>query len=118
MKTAKLVIGIISIVLAFVTGFQACAAGVGDALEGSGTGGAAGIIMTLCLIIAGIVGICTRESRGGGIAAGVIYLIGALVGFTMHGIFTDLMIWSALALVFGIIFIAGSWKMPKKEQKA
>jgi hypothetical protein len=36
MKTAKLVIGIISIVLTFVVMFQSCAAYIGDALANEG----------------------------------------------------------------------------------
>jgi hypothetical protein len=36
MKTAKLVIGIISIVLTFVVMFQSCAASIGDALANEG----------------------------------------------------------------------------------
>ena len=68
MKTAKLVIGIISIVLTMVVLFQSCAATVGDALanEGGSSGGV-GMAVALLMLVAGIVAIAARNSRGGSI---------------------------------------------------
>lgn len=58
MKTSKLVVGIISIVLCFLVVLQSCAAGLGNALENNGEiGGTAGLILALSLLIAGIVAI-------------------------------------------------------------
>lgn len=54
MKTSKLVVGIISIVLCFLVGLQSCAAGLGNALENNGEiGGTAGLILALSLLCAG-----------------------------------------------------------------
>ena len=71
MKTAKLVIGIVSIVLALVMLFQSCAANVGSVLATAGTdmSGAIGTFAAILLIVAGIIGIAARKSKGGTIAA-------------------------------------------------
>ena len=71
MKTAKLVIGIVSIVLALVMLFQSCAANVGSVLATAGTdmSGAVGTFAAILLIVAGIIGIAARKSKGGTIAA-------------------------------------------------
>ena len=70
MKTAKLVIGIVSIVLALVMLFQSCAANVGSVLATAGTdmSGAIGTFAAILLIVAGIpdrvgrcvAGVCRR----------------------------------------------------------
>ena len=67
MKTAKLIIGIISIVLCFFVLFQSCAAGIGNAIAENGeTSGSSGLVVAILMLVAGIVGLCTRKSRGGG----------------------------------------------------
>ena len=79
MKTAKLVIGIVSIVLALVMLFQSCAANVGSVLATAGTdmSGAIGTFAAILLIVAGIIGIAARKSKGGTIAAFIFYVITA-----------------------------------------
>ena len=74
MKTAKLVIGIVSIVLALVMLFQSCAANVGSVLATAGTdmSGAVGTFAAILLIVAGIIGIAARKSKGGTIAAFIL----------------------------------------------
>ena len=114
-RTAKLVIGIISIVLFFVMAFQSCAAGLADAIkDDGGMGGAAGVVTSLAMLIAGIVGIATRDSKGGGITAGIFYLFGGLIGFANAGRFADLRIWGVLMVVFGIVFLIGSVGMKRR----
>ena len=117
MKTTKLILGIISIILFLLISFQSCAAGLGNALTNSGeVSGTAGIMLAFCMLIAGIVGICTRKSKGGGITAGIFYLFGGLLGITNYGHFSDLAIWSVLCFIFGIVFIFGSLRMKKPEK--
>ena len=91
MKTAKLVIGIVSIVLALVMLFQSCAANVGSVLATAGTdmSGAVGTFAAILLIVAGIIGIAARKSKGGTIAAFIFYLI----------------VWGVVSLVFAVVFI-------------
>ena len=52
----KKVIGIISIVLFFIVGFQSCAAGLGNAIQNNNeASGSAGIILAFFMLIAGII---------------------------------------------------------------
>lgn len=116
MKTAKLVIGIISIVLFLIIAFQSCAAGLGNALEGNGeSSGSAGFFVALCMLVAGIVGICTRKGLGGGIVSGCFYAVGGLVGIANYGSYSDLMIWSILSFIFALVYILGSVLTKKKS---
>jgi len=109
-RTAKLIIGIISVILFFIIAFQSCAAGVVTALDGAtdDASSGAGMFLAICMLIAGIVGIATRNSKGGGITAGVFYIIAAIIGFANLGVFADLVVWSVLSLAFGAVFILGS----------
>jgi len=115
MKTAKLIIGIVSIVFFNIIVFQSCAVGVMNFFESNSEdiSGTAGILLAFAMLIAGIVGIATRKSKGGGITSGVFYLVGAIIGFENPGAFSDLAIWSVLSLIFGIFFIIGSAIMKK-----
>lgn len=106
MKTARLIIGIISCVLFILISFQSCAAGLGNALEENGeSSGTAGFILALCMLIAGIVGICCRKLKAGTIVAGCFYAFGGLIGIANVGSFADLMIWSVLSFIFAAVFI-------------
>ena len=83
MKTSKLVVGIISIVLCFLVGLQSCAAGLGNALENNGEiGGTAGLILAISLLIAGIVAICTRNGGKGGYVSTAFYVLAGLIPIT------------------------------------
>ena len=118
MKTAKLVIGIISIVLFALILFQSCAAGIGNALEGNGeTSGSSGAFVAICMLIAGIVGIVTRERIAGGFVSGGFYVIGGLIGITNYGSYSDLMIWAVLSFIFAVVFIVGSILTKGKNNK-
>lgn len=116
MRTAKLVIGIVSIVLFVLIAFQSCAAGVSNALlENGESSGSAGILVAFLMLISGIVGISTRNSKGGGITAGVIYAIAGIIGLGNFGSYADLEIWSYLCLIFAVVFIIGSVTMKKQK---
>ena len=105
MKTTKLVIGILSLVLAVVVLFQSCAVGVGSALaETQDTSGGSGMFVAILFITAGIVGIAARTSKGGAIAATILYAIAGIMGVTAGGMFKDLIVWGVLAFSFAIIF--------------
>lgn len=106
MKTAKLVIGIVSIVLSVFVLFQSCAAGIGNAIANNGeTSGSSGLFVAICLLIAGIVGIAARTAKGGAIASGIVYALGGLIGASNVGTYKDLAIWSVLSFIFAIVFI-------------
>lgn len=118
MKTTKTIIGIISMVLFVFITIQSCATGLSNALDDNltDTSGAAGFFLALLMLIAGIVGVSTKNSKGGGITAGVFYLVAALIGFINLGTFGDLVIWSVLSLGFGLVFIIGSVVKKKPTQ--
>ena len=119
MKTAKLVIGIVSIVLTFVVLFQSCAAGIGDAmLNEGGTSGASGFLVAVFMLISGIVAIATRSSRGGAIFCTVVYGLAGLLAVSANGIFKDLMIWGILCLIFAVVFLVSAIKMKKAPQNS
>lgn len=102
----KKVIGIFSIVLFLVVEFQSCAAGLGNALsKSSESSGSAGFLLGLFMLIAGILTLVSKQSKGILITAIVLYILGALVGFANSGTFKDLTIWSSLNLIFGALLI-------------
>lgn len=116
MKTSRLVIGIISCILFLIISLQSCAAGIGNTLEENGeVSGSAGFMLAICMLVAGIVGICCRKLKTGTIVAGVFYAVGGLIGITNVGSYSDLQIWSVLSFVFAIVFIATGIMQKQKK---
>lgn len=116
MKVWKLVSGILSIILFVLVSFQSCAAGLGNALTDNGEiSGSAGIIVAILLLTGGIVSVATRKGgKGGNIALIVLFGLGALVGFTMAGSYTDLSIWAGWCVINVILAII-ALVLPPKE---
>ena len=109
MKTTKLVIGIVSIVLFAIITFQSCAVGLGNAISDNGeVSGSGGIILAFSMLIAGILAIACRKSKPGSIVAGAFYAFGGLIGICNAGTFSDLKIWSILSFIFAAVIIIGS----------
>lgn len=110
MKTTKLVIGILSVVLFAFIAFQSCAVGVVNAVESNAadTSGGAGMLLAFVFLVAGVVGAVARNSKGAGITAGILYLFGAIVGFANQGTYGDLVVWAFISLAFGVVFLIGS----------
>ena len=109
MKTAKLIIGIISMVLFFLIAMQSCVAGLGNILQENGeVSGSAGICLALCMLIAGIISVAARKSKAAGFVAGSFYAFGGLLGLTNAGSYSDLVIWSVVAFSFAVVMILGS----------
>lgn len=116
MKTSKLVIGIISIVLFLIISLQSCAAGIGNTLSESGeVSGTAGFLLAVCMLISGIVGIATRKSekRGGSFTSVGLYIAGAIIAFANVGSYADLMIWAIVSGLFGIFYTIAAIKQGK-----
>lgn len=115
MKTSRTVIGIISIVLFVLVSFQSCAVGLGNVIADNGeASGGAGLILAFCMLIAGIVGIATRKTKGGTITSGCFYAVGGLIGIANVGTFEDLKIWSILSFIFAAVFILTAIKQKGK----
>lgn len=118
MKTTKLVIGIISIILSVIVGFQSMIAGLGNSLAENGeAGGSGGFFLGIILLVSGIVAIATRKGGKGGLVAGGFYIFGSFIGFVTAGSYSDLNIWAFLALAFGLTFIIGDIRSNKKQKE-
>ena len=120
MKTFKLVAGILCIILSTFVVFQSCAAGLYNAMSESGeVSGTAGTIAAVMLLSGGIVMIATQKSegKGGSIAAAVVFIIGALVGFTNAGSYSDLKIWSGLMAVLAVINLVPLFVKKKETEE-
>ena len=107
-SVGRLVVGILSILLFCVITFQSCTVGLGNTLMGNqDSGGTQGLFTAVAYLVAGIVGIATRNSRskGGPIASGIIYWIGAMCTIGGSDVYGDLMIWGILAAIFGMMFM-------------
>lgn len=106
MKTWKLVSGILSIVLFFVVASQSRIARVVNLFDGQSSG-SAGMLVSIMMLAGGIVSITTRTSirKGGNVALAVLFGLGALVGYTMAGNYTDLNIWATWCLVNAILAV-------------
>jgi hypothetical protein len=109
MKTARLCIGIVSMVLFLVIMFQSCAAGIGEALSGDEGGSAgSGFFVAFLMLIAGIVGVCTRKSVVGAYITAIFYVIAGIIGVSSIGsFFADLVIWGVVSFIFGALFVIG-----------
>lgn len=107
MKNWKLVSGILSIVLCLFVFFQSCAVGLGNALQENGElSGSAGLLVAILMLAGGIVSIATRSGgKGGNIALIVLFGIACLLGFTMAGSYSDLVIWAAWCLICAILAV-------------
>ena len=67
------------------------------------------------MLVAGIVGICTRKGFAGGIVSGCFYAIGGLIGIANYGTYSDLKIWSILSFIFAFVYISGTIITKKKS---
>ena len=102
----KKVIGIISIVLFILVAFQSCAAGIGNALASNKeASGSAGIMLAILMLIAGIIAIISKYSKGMTITSIVFYVLAFIVGIANVGHFKDLQIWSILNLIFAALLV-------------
>lgn len=117
MKTTRLILGIITIVLFVIIAFQSCAAGVVNSINQSNdVGGGAGLIVAFLSLIAGIVAVATRSSVGGAYTSAGFYLVSGIIGMTNSDVYKNLSIWSSLFIIFGIVFIIAGRKTSKNAQ--
>ena len=97
----KKVIGILSIVLFTLVSFQSCAAGLGNAMQNNKeASGAAGFMLALAWLIAGIILLCSKKNKGMVITSIVFYALAGIIGIANVGSFSDLQIWSIVSFIF------------------
>lgn len=120
MRTAKLILGILSLVLFIVIMLQSCAVGVVNSIDDntSDLSGGGGTLLAFIMLIAGIIGVVARDSRTGSLVAGIFYLVGALIGFVSLGTYGDLVVWSVVSLAFGVVFVISALRMEKVRPAA
>ena len=105
MRTWKLVSGIISITLFLLVSCQSCVACVADLALG-GSGGVAGLLLSMLMLAGGIVSIAARDSTtGGNIALIVLYSLAAIIGYGNCINFPDLFLWSTWCLVCAVLAV-------------
>lgn len=97
----RFVIGIISINLSILVFLYLCIRGIGNSLAGGDYSGFTGLALAPCLLNAGLIGMCTRnsESKIGAIVTTVIYWIGTLF------IYKELPALGVLSFLFGVVFL-------------
>lgn len=123
MKTWKLVSGIISIVLSAVVVYQSRAASIIDRiannlLNAGSYSGTIGYIVALLMVAGGIVSIVTRKgNKVGDIAIIVLFGVAALLGYTMGGIYVDLIVWSTWCVACAVVAIISLLRKPEAVQK-
>lgn len=117
-SAGRLSIGIISIILFIIISFQSCAVGLSNSLEeNESVSGSLGIFLAVGMLVGGIVGICTRNSKSkvGCIISSLFYLLPALLASTDFKTFPDLEFWAILSTIFGIVFIICAIKTKKNK---
>jgi uncharacterized membrane protein len=70
------------------------------------------------MLIAGIIAVAARKSRGAGIVCLIFYVIAGIVGVTMYGIYKDLIVWGIVSFIFAIIFLIGVLTHKKQNRSS
>ena len=101
----RMVLGILTIVISVIVGFQSCAAGIGEAIsEADSSSGAGGLFTGFFLLAAGIVAV--RKTKGGTIAAIILYALAAIFAFAnLSKNFGDLTVWAVLSVIFAVVLV-------------
>jgi hypothetical protein len=121
MKAVKLVVGILGFVAAALIVLETFAL---DTVNGvasgflSGLGTKTGIALGAAFLVGGVLGIVFLKNKLFGIISGVIYLLGAAVGFYKMIEYKDALIWAIAAAVFGIVYLLGSIFRKKEKVPA
>lgn len=91
----KKVIGIISIVMFMFVSLQSCVATIIDI-----NGGMSGMMVAFLMLMAGIITLMSKWSKGMTITATAMYGLAGLIGMTGAGLYADLVLWAGLSLIF------------------
>ena len=117
-STGRLVIGIVSMVLFVLIGFQSCAAGLSHAMSNSeATSGTNGVMTAFFILVAGIVAVCTRKSRSQTVTMipAAFYWLGAVLTLGTGATYGDLPVWGGISFLFGMVYVVAGIKTGKKK---
>ena len=115
MKKAKLVIGIITMIMALAVLSQSYPFTVHEqGNDGSGISTGIAISLIILLLAAGGTAIASRNSRNAGFRSMIFYAIASFIGFTFHDQYDLLIIPGILCLVFTAVFFYATFS--DKEQ--
>lgn len=118
MKIWKLVAGILSIIFSVIVFFQSMLVGTANTLSSNGeVGGSAGLFVSIFMLSGGIVSIVIRNSEEkttGNIALGILFGLGAFLGFSMAGSYSDLNIWAGWCFINMGLAIVSVVKLRKR----
>jgi len=113
---ARMIIGILSMVLFIVIALQSCAAGASNILSNSGEiSGTAGLLTAICFFVGGLVGLLTRnsKSKGGAITSCIFFWAAYFFSRMFAGSYGDLKIWGILAFIFGTVYLLSAMTTKK-----
>ena len=114
--TAKLILGIISMVLFILVAFQSCAAGLGNALSNNGeASGSFGFLVALNLLITGIIAVAARKSvkKLPWIIAAVLLWLNYFYAKIFGGSYSDLVVWGFLSFALGVFYLFSAVRTKK-----
>ena len=111
MKIWKLVAGILSIIFSVIVFFQSMLVGTANTLSSN-----AGLFVSIFMLSGGIVSIVIRNSEKttGNIALGILFGLGAFLGFSMAGSYSDLNIWAGWCFINMGLAIVSVVKLRKR----
>lgn len=97
-------IGILSIMISIIVVLQSLMAGLANTLSDNGeTGGSVGILLSFILLTAGVILLASKGAKGMLTFSMIFYLLGGLLGLIGAGSYKDLVIWSAISLLFALL---------------
>ena len=120
MKSARIFIAILTIILAPLSLLQSCAVSVGNAITDTQTDApSVGALLSFIFMFAGIVGLSTKKYRTGNIITGAMFFVTAMSVYGAHDQiaqnFPDLIFYGWLSLFAAIVYICPSNEKAEPE---
>lgn len=116
MKTMRMIIGIIGIVIFIIIVLQSCAIFTGAVIDGvsqkvdaistnAASDVASGIFLMFGFLIAGIISISARRTKGGAITSACFFLIPTLYALSNTGWSSSMAIWYVISMIFTSLLV-------------
>jgi uncharacterized membrane protein (UPF0136 family) len=107
MKTAKITIGILCMLLFIIMVLGACAFSLGGAFtdnDGMGSSSPIMIGMALLFLVAGIISVAGSKSKGASLAASIVFGLNAALGITNFKQYMDIGLWMIVAVFLALLY--------------